>query len=95
MILLILGIDQGQQSDSTRSRTLHQLLNKHDNQWNKTSLQYNEKLDAVRDWIVKTGQPITVVDNPEFRTLVKRLDAKFKMPGECGLLSEFYSINQF
>jgi hypothetical protein len=75
------GVGQGQQCASTRSQTLHQLLNKNVNQWSITSLQYTEKINAIRDWIIKTGQPVTVVDNLAFRTMVNKLDAKFKIPG--------------
>jgi hypothetical protein len=72
-----------QQHDSAQSRTLNGLLNKNLHQWSKKHSPYTEKLNAVRDWITKTGQPITVVDNPAFRAMVNKLDAKFEIPGEC------------
>jgi hypothetical protein len=72
-----------QQHDSAQSRTLNGLLDKNFNQWSKTSSPYTEKLNAVHDWITKTGQPVTVVDNHAYRAMVNKLDAKFKIPGEC------------
>jgi len=45
-----------------------------------SSAQFQKRLDAVFDFVVRTGQPISLMDNKQFVKLLAVFDDKFKLP---------------
>jgi hypothetical protein len=48
--------------------------------YNKDSIQYQKRLDAVVDFIIRTGQPLSLIDNPKFIKMLSMFDNKFRLP---------------
>lgn len=54
--------------------------------WQKDSFQFTCRVDAVRDMIIRSGYPVTIVDEPYFKEMTKTLDPKFVLPGKVSSL---------
>jgi hypothetical protein len=54
------------------------LINKYP--YGETSLQYLNRLNVLLDFIIRTGQPLSLVDNKYFIKLLAVFDDKFKQP---------------
>jgi len=46
------------------------------------SIQHKERLSALLDMFIDTGDPVTHVDNPSFRAMLAKTDPKFRLPGD-------------
>ena len=49
--------------------------------WSTESQEYQQRLSSVMDMLIDTCYPVTVVDKPSFRHMIKTLDPKFLLPG--------------
>ena len=48
--------------------------------WAADSPQYRQRLSAVQNMLVESAYPVTIVDQPVFRSMITTLDPKFKIP---------------
>lgn len=67
--------------DNSKFATLHSFVGKTQHSWQKDSFQYTCRVDAVRDMLIRSGYPITIVDEPYFKDMTRALDPKFVLPG--------------
>lgn len=77
--------------NKTHSQTITDCVNRELKHWSADSAQHNQRLTAVQDFIIESGYPVTMVDQPSFRSMITTLDSKFKMPGiqKLPLLTNF------
>ena len=70
-------------SDATLTQTLHECVNSGTvvKQWDRSSPQYMDRVNAVRDMIIMNGYPVTFVDQPGVRNMLKVFDPKFPVLG--------------
>jgi hypothetical protein len=58
-------------------------------QWDRQSVQYKERMNAVRDMTITTGYPVTFVDQPGVRNMLKAFGPKFPVLGDKYVLVNY------
>lgn len=66
---------------SSSVQTLQECMSRSSIAWPSDSFEHKRRLETIIDLLADTGYPVTMLDRPSFRDLVKTLDAKFKLPG--------------
>lgn len=75
-----------QSSKVFKAQTLSDCLLRQINFWPADSAEYRRRLDSVLDVVISTGYPVTMVDQPSFRSMIHTLEQKFKLPGQLILI---------
>jgi hypothetical protein len=81
------------QNTSKVTQTLEDCITRSVTHWSLDSVQHKERLGAMVQMFIDTCDPVTRVDNPSFRTMMAKLDPKFKMPGN--LVTELNVIHYY
>jgi len=71
----------GSASEASKPQPLPAFMQKSATMWSKDSVQYEDRINAVTDWIIRTGYPVTAVNEPSFHSMLNVADSKFKLPG--------------
>lgn len=73
-MFLFCNIDSKTLSATEHAKTgsLLNFVNKTSTTWKTDSLQYICRVDAVRDMIIRTGYPVTIVDETSFREMANK-----------------------
>ena len=66
---------------TVKSQSLQDCLKRRIVKWSNDSVEHKQRMTAVLDMLISTGYPVTLVDQPSFRTLMKTMDPKFAVPG--------------
>lgn len=56
--------------------------------WSTNSSEYDRRLESLLRWLINSGNPVTIVDQEDFREMLHTMDPKFKSPGKY-LVSQF------
>jgi hypothetical protein len=86
--------------DATLTQTLHECITGGTvvKQWDRSSPQYMDRINAVRDMIISNGYPVTFIDQPGVRNMLKVFDPKFPVLGNiayCLHLTLFNKLESF
>ncbi len=68
-------------SSSKGIQTLREFVDKKGGKWASDSVEYQDKMRAILDWIVASGCPMFQLDLPEFKEIMRTCDPKFQVPG--------------
>ena len=64
-----------------KDQSLEQCLHRQVVSWSADSNEHKQRVQGVFDMIVCSGYPVTLVDQPAFREIIRTLDNKFSPPG--------------
>ena len=67
-------------SDEFKQQSLKAFVGSHA-VWDKDSVEYKLRLDAVRAMVVGSSIPVSLMDQDDFRRMIHTLDPKFTLPG--------------
>jgi len=65
-----------------RNQTLQECIQRRIVTWARDPLEHKQRIDGVLEMLIGTCYPVTMVDHPSFREMVKLMDVKFDLPGE-------------
>lgn len=60
--------------------------------WDRKSPQNSERVNAVRDMIITTGYPVTFIDQPGVRNMLRVFDPKFPVLGMNFMMTLFCTV---
>ena len=80
---------EDQPEDRRKMQTIESCIQRRVVSWAEDSTEHKERLRCLMDMIVDTNLPLSVVDRPSFRKLLKKLDGKFQQPGMLNVITIF------
>lgn len=67
-------------------------FNRQSTQWDKNSAEYQRKLNSILQFLISSGYPVTMVDDPAFKEMISTLDPKFSLPGMSTCIFHFTKV---
>lgn len=70
---------------TTKSQTIQDCVHRNVTSWARDSVEHQQRMASVRDMLVDSCYPLTMMDKHSFRKMIKTLDPKFTLPGSSSM----------
>ena len=80
------------EDSSSKTLTIGECFQRNTGGWSRESLDHKLMVESVVDMIIDSCNPVTLVDRLSFRSMMKRAEPKFNLPGLIFFHAQLYTV---